>query len=65
MKTAWYAELTERALARVLVLCMYWKCGNVALNDIGGNIAQFVMNATGMFWDDAMLRRVTESVMIG
>ena len=42
---------------------MYWKCGNVALNDIGVNIIQFVMNATGMFWDDAMLRQVTESVV--
>ena len=31
----------------------------------GGNMVQFVMNVTGVFRDDAMLRQVTESVMIG
>ena len=29
-----------------------------------GNITEFVMNVTGIFNDDAMLRQVTESVMI-
>ena len=28
-------------------------------------MVQFVMNVTGVFWDDAMLRQVTESVIIG
>ena len=30
----------------------------------GGNIPEFVMNVTGTFRDDAMLRQVTESVII-
>ena len=29
-----------------------------------GNVPNFVMNVTGTFRDDAMLRQVTESVMI-
>ena len=30
----------------------------------GGNIPELVMNVMGTFHDDAMLRQVTESVMI-